>query len=396
MLETAPRVSSRIDSLDGLRGIAAVVVLLSHLMLAFAPVADREFAHDGPGGHLVVDVLVFSPLHVFWDGQAAVTVFFVLSGLVLTLPVIRAEPRYRWGAYLRSRPVRIYLPVIAAVVVAAVMMLAVDRSASSLESSRYALYDEPLEARTLAQEMLLVTTTPSIVPSLWSLVWEIQFSLLLPLYVLPLLYARRRGLALAPAAAAAALIGVAVGWLVGIAALMFLPVFMLGVVIAISAPTLTRWAARLGPRGWALLLVGAGAAIYLPRLLRWCQVPPAYVELGQAVVALGAAVVVVAAMHCPATVRLLTTRVARYLGKISFSLYLVHFPIILTIVMGLGEGRQWVSVPLAALASFAGAHVFERTVERPTHRLARRLAGHPAKRRPDSVTSRALSPAETP
>src|ERR1039458_10316795 len=96
----------RIRSLDGLRGLAALVVLVHHALLA----SDSKLAilYSSPS-HAQMPVegslnwLVFyTPLHLFWAGPEFVAVFFVLSGLVLALPVI-GKRKLRLAPYYPSR-----------------------------------------------------------------------------------------------------------------------------------------------------------------------------------------------------------------------------------------------------------------------------------------------------
>ena len=63
---------ARLQFLDSLRGLASLTVVLSHFFLAYG--IDANFK-----------IINFSPLHFFYDGFAAVTFFFVLSGFVLGL-----------------------------------------------------------------------------------------------------------------------------------------------------------------------------------------------------------------------------------------------------------------------------------------------------------------------
>lgn len=62
--------------------------------------------------------LVFSPLQDLWAGNKAVIVSFILSGLVLVLPILRPGSRSSSASYYSSRLVRLYVPVIAAVILA--------------------------------------------------------------------------------------------------------------------------------------------------------------------------------------------------------------------------------------------------------------------------------------
>lgn len=66
--------SLRFHELDGLRGLAALTVYFSHLIGTF------NFSSD------YFTKVSNSPLHLFWHGEGAVQLFFILSGFVLTLP----------------------------------------------------------------------------------------------------------------------------------------------------------------------------------------------------------------------------------------------------------------------------------------------------------------------
>jgi|SRR5580700_1882571 hypothetical protein len=73
----------RVEYLDGLRGLAAMQVVLNHYTLAFAP---------GWVG----------PLGFFADGVAAVLLFFLMSGLVLTYSFERTPNAIAGG--MANRP----------------------------------------------------------------------------------------------------------------------------------------------------------------------------------------------------------------------------------------------------------------------------------------------------
>lgn len=70
--------------LEGLRGIAAAIVVLYHLVLAFTPKGVGAVPH----GHGALDVFTQFILGML-NGGAAVAVFFVLSGFILSLPFAR-------------------------------------------------------------------------------------------------------------------------------------------------------------------------------------------------------------------------------------------------------------------------------------------------------------------
>ena len=87
---------------------------------------------------------------------------------------------------------------------------------------------------------------------------------------------------------------------------------------------------------------------------------------------LGAAGIVVCAAAATRFRRVLEGRVPQFLGRISFSLYLVHLPVLATLAFLLGDWN-WaavglIGVPLTLVAGWG----FYRAVEKPLHRVARR------------------------
>jgi peptidoglycan/LPS O-acetylase OafA/YrhL len=74
----------RLLQLEGLRGLTAVMVVAWHFVWAFSPAALGSVAGMPASG------LIGSPLLAVIDGPAAVCLFFVLSGFVLPLGLFRA------------------------------------------------------------------------------------------------------------------------------------------------------------------------------------------------------------------------------------------------------------------------------------------------------------------
>jgi len=79
--EAIPKPSGKLVPLEGLRGIAAAIVVLYHLVLGFTPKGVGVVPH----GHGFWDVIIQFGLGLL-NGGAAVAVFFVLSGFILSLP----------------------------------------------------------------------------------------------------------------------------------------------------------------------------------------------------------------------------------------------------------------------------------------------------------------------
>src|SRR6185437_10858033 len=84
-----------------------------------------------------------------------------------------------------------------------------------------------------------------------------------------------------------------------------------------------------------------------------------------------AAVVLVMALHCRIATRALTTRVLLWFGAVSFSLYLVHEPILVSLAKVFGDGRLWIALPLGMAIAVAVAAGFWLAVERPATAFSR-------------------------
>lgn len=350
----APRI--RYEALDGLRGVAALVVVLHHGLLVSPELATASYAGGAGSPDSWVWWATFTPLHLAWAGKEAVYIFFVLSGFVLALPFVGAS-QPRWTTYFWKRLLRIYPPVWASLVFAAGSVWLVPRVTSPDFSPWINLHDE--RARMLT-DALLLWGAGSLNSPLWSLQWEMAFSLLLPLYVVFVNRPRRSWL---PAMAALVLL-ICLFELIHLTEAAYLLMFAVGALMAASSETLRKWGTGLHRcRQWAAVI---GASLIL-LCSRW--IIPTPVPVGLAVT--GAALLVFVCIAWKPAVGLRQNLFAHWLGLRSFSLYLVHEPIIVSVALGLRTSDAlsvcFVAIPLSFLAS----EVFFRLVERPSHHLSR-------------------------
>lgn len=113
--EIAKTSEPRLAYIDTLRGLASVQVLLSHSLLAFF----SGVALASPSSGKLIGYLAASPLFFAIDGASAVCIFFVLSGYVLT-PVF-SHSRATSSALIGSRFLRLGIPAIAGCAFSAVL-----------------------------------------------------------------------------------------------------------------------------------------------------------------------------------------------------------------------------------------------------------------------------------
>lgn len=354
-------------SLDGLRGLAALVVLLHHALLVVPQLAAGYLASDVAMGN-AARIMLYSPLHIIWAGRESVYLFFVLSGIVLARAALAFG--FDWGSYVTSRLARLYLPVIGAVVLGGLNYLLVPRSAYEGMSSWIAIHPPSNPVAFMIKDALLLNATTGAITPLWSLQWEVVFSLLLAAYIF---FALRAPLLLQ---IIAAVLLCMVGFWTGIPALQFLPMFALGTAMGAKWELLQSWAERLRER--RLDIVAWPIAVALAILLissYWIAtgfITWRYTQLVSVPFVLaGVVVIVAAAAFWPAFRNLLSTRLLQWLGAISFSLYLVHEPIIVAFAH-LFEGSR-LAIVASIVVSLVVAQLFWMLVERPSHAIARRI-----------------------
>lgn len=198
------RATHRVACLDGVRGVACLAVVVYHCVMTGpgSPV-DAGVANAAPWS--LPWLIGRSPLHLLWDGTFAVYVFFALSGYVLTLQMGKADA-WAWTRYYPRRLLRLYLPVVGSILFAGACAALVPRVSEPSESGWMTEHVGTSLSNGFVGVLLVHNVRLNSV--LWSLHWEVIFSLLLPLAVL---VARRFGPRLALFLGVASLAGIALG-----------------------------------------------------------------------------------------------------------------------------------------------------------------------------------------
>lgn len=173
----------RLHFLDSSRGLAALVVFISHFILFFYPGLNSTW-------------LASTPFHIFWDGSTAVIFFFIHSGFILTYRLQQRNFNLTSSSYLAfvwRRIFRIY-PVFLFVLSGMFLLLKSGyfsfnpAGSASTPLNLYWKFESGI--MDVLKQALLVIRIPNdpvmrLLPQDWSLSIEIAVSLLLPaLFVL--------------------------------------------------------------------------------------------------------------------------------------------------------------------------------------------------------------------
>jgi len=284
-------------------------------------------------------------------------------------------------AYYPRRIARLWIPSVVSLVLALMLIVIVGQSADHTVSQWSKTYSfDNLDLSRVVSAMFLITSEYN--NPLWSLKWEMIFSLLLPLAFVVVAVSRRwayGGLALS--------VGLSTcGAVLNVRALEYLPMFLAGGFVALLI------AEHRTPRpvtSWVLVVLGF-AMISIPDMYRTFFHGVMLDAKGLALsglIVLGACAVIRGLAAPSAISGFFASRPFAWLGRISFSLYLVHVPIIIAgihLFPGPANRSLLLSVPAAVLVAWG----FMWAVERPSARLSKRIGSWVAVWRVSSATER--------
>lgn len=305
--------------IESLRGIAALFVAIAHCFVIGLNPSVATFANG-----VNAENLINLGVHLIFGESGAVILFFVISGYVLGLQIdsLRGPPRQRLSEYYVRRIFRI-VPTMWAIVIAIFVL----RSTTGMaHGSNWNM---------LIRTLLFQSSEMD--GPLWTIIIEMACSLVFPLlYILN----RRGGLTVN-------IVALAIGyWLMDKWYVpewtRFIVYFQLGLLVGTAGAAIVRDLYRFAP------YVAAGSIAVLCATAATCAalgLDGMIWMRGDAVAAFMLLSFIVSRPDTP-LVRLLVTRPAMFLGRISYSLYLLHFVVIEFTISHLGY-----VVPKAVAAS---------------------------------------------
>jgi peptidoglycan/LPS O-acetylase OafA/YrhL len=366
--------SERIHSLDGLRGMAALIVLAFHV------VDYVEMPQS------VLTAWLVSPLGFFVNGPGGVHLFFVLSGFVLAITMGSERGFFGVLRYYVRRLFRIQPPYAVAVLFA--WLVATGYPLGGYRT--FVLGGTPcfqIPAPLLPSALLLPSVAYGQLPVGWSLYVELLMSAVFP----ALLFLGRRGHALVPLAIGVALLSPRHPSLFQ---MRFLFDFALGLAIYLHRDALRRRVevlSRGAVAAWALVAV---LAFQLPFALQRFAKGSAALEQDHAPVtivsmAIGAGILIVLTLYTEPLRTWLSLPLARFFGRISYSLYLLHLSLLLVAICRVtGQSISWweglIVLAIVFVGSVGLADLMWRWVEEPAIRAGRFVSSFLPKRQTPS------------
>jgi peptidoglycan/LPS O-acetylase OafA/YrhL len=371
----------RYFELDSLRGLAALTVVFLHLQILW----EVDAQPTSTSLRFLLDLM--RPL-----GSEAVLLFFVLSGFVLSLPAVDGKPQ-PYFTFATRRIFRLYVPYLVAL---AISVAGAFWLHGAVINSPFVdcCWVEPVSWHLVEQHVMFlgIYDTSAFDLPIWSLVHEMRISLFFPFLCAIILRFRNRwsfALALSLTGVSFAmdkLRGVESAIPMGFETQVSIPdtvfytaLFILGIYLARERASIAGWFSGLSRParisfgvGCVLLWGFAGPQLssFAPQFIHWHFMPVAHW-----LTALGAGGLIVLALNSQTVKLALHWPPIHLLGQMSYSLYLMHFIVLMSCVHLLhGKIPMLAILFMVLVLSFIVSWLFYRFIEFPSMNLGRRLS----------------------
>jgi peptidoglycan/LPS O-acetylase OafA/YrhL len=324
-LPERPLKAEKLLYLEAIRGLAALIVVFSHFIYAFYPDIKGALYSDADTASFA-GLIAMTPLNIWHEGQFAVRIFFVLSGLVLSLSFFKTGDREKIVSGASRRYFRLFVPIFMISLFAYLIHvnnLFFNNQAAALISNSWLapFYQFDPDILLFLREGLygaILNFDPT--RTYDSVLWTMEIEFFGSLFVFGFLFlfgnSNMRHIAY-----------VAVFVILSLTGRPYAMDFLFGIILCdlfVNKSHLFEF-----PLSLSLLFVGLG--LFLGGLRHeWIALPGAYFwdSIG--------AVLVIAGVAANARLRsFLQTRIFAFLGRVSFGLYLVHWLVLMSLGCGL-------------------------------------------------------------
>ena len=336
---------------------------------------------DGMRGVCIIAVVVFHACAVAgldgWmrGGFIGVSVFFTLSGFLITSLLLREHGttgRIHLSSFWARRIRRLW-PASFVVVLVVIILSATAHLAARASDAVAATWSVTNWHVIAGGEGKLLQTIVGPLGPTWSLAVEEQFYIVLALLLVVVARSRRPEVVLTTIAALGVLVPVVLSnvltdWQPSLEfnTLLRMPELFMGVLLAVWHGGGRR---RVGGAATADVVAGAGLAVLVGLFLFVDYSPPWLLRGGYALVALVAALTLAGLLQRGRVARLLSWPPLRWLGTVSYSLYLVHWPVMSVLTRDRTGYEGWLLAGIVVAVSVSVAWALHLFVERPVRRM---------------------------
>lgn len=366
----------RYGELDSLRGIAALTVFFCHISLVFKDSFLSKLLFE------------FGPFRWMVAGSEAVTLFFLLSGFVLSLSFF-SNKKFSYSSFIIRRICRIYIPYIFAITFAYIAMkVFYSGRIDSLSDWFNANWSKGLSSDSIIKHIVLIGTFTSNVDNvIWSLIHEMRISIIFPFIMLVVVRKNLKysiGFALLLSGLSVAYAFIAKPPFMGTelyTSIHYASIFIVGALLAKHIDNIKQIFLRINyKRKLVLFLIGfilfdyAHPSFILNRIFGLS--PFIRMVIDTWFTTIGASILIIFALLSVKFSSILRKPYISYIGKISYSLYLIHVPIILSCIHLLKN-----TMPIGAIIiitiplTIAVSSILYYLVEKPAIKLGKKLTG---------------------
>ncbi|MDR7073194.1 acyltransferase family protein [Fictibacillus barbaricus] len=386
--------SGRIHSLDSLRGISALIVLIHHCLL-MTPLFYAAHYNE-PYNNWVVSLFDNTILHTVWAGSEAVLLFFVLSGFVLALPFLSFKNNYSYGDYIIKRICRIYIPYISVMTIAVLLMVFIadyHGHTGLMDSFSERRWAHPLSLEAaISYIIMLGYDNTNVNGPTWSLVHEMRISFFFPfLMLLVIKFDWKKAIILGFG-------GSMFFWLVFYVMNIFIDngftsavinsfkdtffyttFFIIGALFAKNYKNILPLFNKIKSLNKIFLFLIALILFNFEDVFPFFQKFHGIVGLGinlgvEWIAAIGVLIIFTFAISSQPFNKLLTKPVFKWLGKVSYSLYLVHMVVLITMMYTLGKIIPvYIALSFVPIISILFAAITHKFIEKPAQNLGNYL-----------------------
>jgi peptidoglycan/LPS O-acetylase OafA/YrhL len=347
--------SQRFEQLDSIRGLAALTVVFSHINGFTEILVNTEY-------------LKYTPLKLLVAGHEAVIIFFILSGFVLALPYYRGKVLYT--GFLIKRFFRIYIPYLITMIVTFILAFYLgNTNVDNIKGWALGFWKDPITLDTITDHLTLLHNFDTIPFNtvIWSLTQELRISIIFPLLIFLIIRCNWKTVVLI-----AAVLSTVSGYF---DTLNYISMFLFGAFLAKHRQMFTTFYRNL-KKHYKIAFMFTGFLFYIYSQGIYYVINSEFknviIEWG---IAIGACMLIIVSLGSNAVTNLLKKRSIVYIGKISFSMYLYHFPILLAAIHLLsGKINDVFIYIISVIVIFVISSMSYRWIEVPFMNIGRSLA----------------------